>query len=86
MERAGVIIEKALRWTVSERRGSVLLKGVREKILEIFEKSIDKHKIDAILIRRPDSSGSLFGRCRGRTKAGGFRRRIRRTIPIQGFR
>ena len=29
-------------------------------ILEIFEKSIDKHKIDAILIRRPDSSGSLF--------------------------
>ena len=44
----------------SRRRGSVLLKGVREKILEIFEKSIDKHKIDAILIRRPDSSGSLF--------------------------
>ena len=35
---------------VEECRGSVLLKGVRGKIIpEIFEKSIDKHKIDAIL-------------------------------------
>ena len=31
-----------------------------EFFLEIFEKSIDKHEIDAILNRRPDSSGSLF--------------------------
>ena len=42
----------------SRRRGSVLLKGVRGKIiLEIFEKSIDKHKIDAILNAPSDRSG-----------------------------
>ena len=34
---------------VVERRGSVLLKGVRKNFSEFFEKSIDKEEIDAIL-------------------------------------
>ena len=54
---SGVIIEIALRRDgVVEERGSVLLKGVRETP-EIFEKSIDKEKIDAIL-----NSTVRFGR------------------------
>lgn len=48
--REGVILERAHGMDgVEECRGSVLLKGVREENPEIFEKSIDKHKIDAIL-------------------------------------
>ena len=44
----------------SRRRGSVLLKGVRGKIIpEIFEKSIDKHKIDAILNAPSFASGLM---------------------------
>ena len=46
----GVIIERAQRRDgVVERRGSVLLKGVRKIFSEFFEKSIDKEEIDAIL-------------------------------------
>ena len=45
-----MIIEIAQRRAgVVERRGSVLLKGVRKIFSEFFEKSIDKEKIDAIL-------------------------------------
>ena len=50
----------------SRRRGSVLLKGVRGIFPEIFEKSIDKHKIDAILnapFRFGRSYERLFWRC-----------------------
>ena len=47
---SGVIIEIAQRRDgVVERRGSVLLKGVRKIFSEFFEKSIDKEEIDAIL-------------------------------------
>jgi len=58
---AGVIIERAHEWDgVEECRGSVLLKGVRgKKFPEIFEKSIDKHKIDAILNAPSFASGLL---------------------------
>ena len=68
----------------SRRRGSVLLKGVREFFLEIFEKSIDKHKIDAILNAPSFSSGLL----RGCLTVGEASWRIPRknpafTIPIQ---
>ena len=70
----------------SRRRGSVLLKGVRGKVFpEIFEKSIDKHEIDAILNAPSFSSGLLRGCFDGRALS----RRIPRknpviTIPIQG--
>ena len=48
---------------VEECRGSVLLKGVRGKNFpEIFEKSIDKHKIDAIL-NAPSFANGLFWGC-----------------------
>ena len=57
---------------VEECRGSVLLKGVRGKIIpEIFEKSIDKHKIDAIL-DAPSSAAAFFGLLVGEHRAGGF--------------
>ena len=46
----------------SRRRGSVLLKGVRGIFPEIFEKSIDKHKIDAI-VNAPSFSSGLFWGC-----------------------
>ena len=47
---------------VEECRGSVLLKGVRGKNFpEIFEKSIDKHKIDAILNAPSDRNGIREG-------------------------
>ena len=66
----------------SRRRGSVLLKGVREFFLEIFEKSIDKHKIDAILecavLRKQPFAGCLTV---GETRAGGFHGRIRLIHP-----
>ena len=69
---------------VEECRGSVLLKGVRGFFLEIFEKSIDKHKIDAILnapsfCKRPDE-GCLAvggGKLEDSTEESGI------TIPIQ---
>ncbi len=69
----------------SRRRGSVLLKGVRGFFPEIFEKSIDKHEIDAILNAPSFSSGLLRGCSDGRALS----RRIPRknpvvTIPIQG--
>ena len=69
----------------SRRRGSVLLKGVREFFLEIFEKSIDKHKIDAILNAPSVRNGILWGAV---LEVGGCGRRIPRknpvlTIPIQ---
>ena len=69
---------------VEECRGSVLLKGVRGKIIpEIFEKSIDKHKIDAILNAPSDRNGSLEGAVLevGVTRAGGFHGRIRHNHP-----
>ena len=61
-----------------ERRGSVLLKGVREFFLEIFEKSIDKHKIDAILNAPSFRSGPLRGCFDGRASG----RRIPRKNPV----
>jgi len=48
---------------------------------EIFEKSIDKHEIDAILDAPFRFGGLFWGRSDGRTKAGGFRGRIRRSHP-----
>ena len=69
----------------SRRRGSVLLKGVRGFFPEIFEKSIDKHKIDAILNAPSVRNGILWGAV---LEVGGCGRRIPRknpalTIPIQ---
>ena len=69
----------------SRRRGSVLLKGVRGIFPEIFEKSIDKHKIDAILECAVQSERSYTG-CFGSGRDAS--RRIPRkkpalTIPIQ---
>ena len=69
----------------SRRRGSVLLKGVRGIFPEIFEKSIDKHKIDAILNAPSVRNGILWGAV---LEVGGCGRRIPRknpalTIPIQ---
>ena len=58
---AGVIIERAHDGRCRKRRGSVLLKGVRGIFPEIFEKSIDKHKIDAIL-NAPSFSERSFAR------------------------
>ena len=59
MGHAGVIIESALVWTVSERWG-VFFSKVSGKIFpEIFEKSIDKHEIDAIL-KSPSSFHAAF--------------------------
>ena len=67
---------------VEECRGSVLLKGVRGKIIpEIFEKSIDKHKIDAIL-NAPSFASGLFGGClKWAGETGGFHGRIRHNHP-----
>ena len=39
---------------------------------EIFEKSIDKHKIDAILDAPSSRSGLFLGSAGGRVQAGGF--------------
>ena len=70
----------------TRRRGSVLLKGVRGIFLEIFEKSIDKHKIDAILECAVQSERFPEGGCSGKwarrspedsTEESGI------TIPIQ---
>ena len=69
----------------SRRRGSVLLKGVRGFFPEIFEKSIDKHKIDAIL-----NAPSFFKRpFTGLFEVGGSEpedstEESGMTIPIQG--
>ena len=50
LKREGVILESGPgNGTVLWMLGSVLLKGVRKIFSEFFEKSIDKHKIDAIL-------------------------------------
>ena len=66
----------------SRRRGSVLLKGVRGFFPEIFEKSIDKHKIDAILNAPSFASGPFTGCLTvGVTRAGGFHGRIRSNHP-----
>ena len=62
----------------SRRRGSVLLKGVRGIFPEIFEKSIDKHKIDAILNAPSFRSGPLRGCFDGRASG----RRIPRKNPV----
>ena len=61
----------------SRRRGSVLLKGVRGIFPEIFEKSIDKHEIDAILNAPSFPSGLLRGCSDGRALS----RRIPRKNP-----
>ena len=59
--RGGVIIERARKWGgVESVVGSVLLKGVRN-FPEFFEKSIDKHKIDAILNSTVRFLGQPFG-------------------------
>ena len=67
----------------SRRRGSVLLKGVRGFFSEIFEKSIDKHKIDAILnapsVRNGIREGAVLEM--GETRTGGFHGRIRSNHP-----
>ena len=67
----------------SRRRGSVLLKGVRGFFPEIFEKSIDKHKIDAILnapsVRNGIREGAVLEM--GETRTGGFHGRIRHNHP-----
>ena len=66
----------------SRRRGSVLLKGVRGFFLEIFEKSIDKHTIDAILNAPSFASGPFWGCLKwARREAGGFHGRIRVDHP-----
>ena len=83
MSDAGVIIESEPEMDgVWKYRGSVLLKGVRGNFLEIFEKSIDKHKIDAILecavLRKQPFAGCLTV---GETRAGGFHGRIRYNHP-----
>ena len=85
---AGVIIERAPREMDGER-------ALREcssqrcpgESPEIFEKSIDKHEIDAILNRRPVGNGPG----NGLFSVGERGRRIPLeesgpTIPIQGFR
>ena len=57
----GVIIERAHEWTVLRSVEEVFFSKVSgEKPLEIFEKSIDKHKIDAIL-DAPSSAAAFFG-------------------------
>ena len=48
---------------------------------EIFEKSIDKHEIDAILIRRPVYGPQVCESVRGRAVLGGFHGRIRVDHP-----
>ena len=65
---------------VEECRGSVLLKGVRGNFLEIFEKSIDKHKIDAIL----NAPSVRNGICEGAVLEVGVTRirRIPRKNPV----
>ena len=65
----------------SRRRGSVLLKGVRDFFLEIFEKSIDKHKIDAILNAPSFASGLMRAVWQWAEAAGGFHGRIRPNHP-----
>ena len=48
---AGVIIERAHEWTVNRGVEEVFFSKVFGDFFpEIFEKSIDKHKIDAILV------------------------------------
>ena len=60
MSDAGVIIERAHEWTVLRSVEEVFFSKVSgEKPLEIFEKSIDKHKIDAIL-DAPSRTGGRY--------------------------
>ena len=56
---AGVIIERAHEWTVKRGVEEVFFSKVSRNFLEIFEKSIDKHKIDAIL-NAPSFANGLF--------------------------
>ena len=81
---AGVIIERAHEWTVKRGVEEVFFSKVSRNFLEIFEKSIDKHKIDAILVcavqseRFPEGFGS--GKW-ARRESGGFHGRIRLIHP-----
>ena len=65
MSDAGVIIERAHEWTVNRGVEEVFFSKVSgDFFLEIFEKSIDKHKIDAILNAPSDRSGFHEGAVR----------------------
>ena len=81
-----MIIESAHTWTVNRGVEEVFFSKVSGKIiLEIFEKSIDKHKIDAILNAPSFASGPVMGLFGSGRDAS---RRIPRknpvvTIPIQ---